>query len=322
MAKNGNKRGLGRGLGALIPAAEEEFMMENSKKPSNTAAPENNEGEHASDQVPVSKIKAGSEQARKNFTDDKMEELTESIRRHGVLQPLVVRKKGKFYELIAGERRLRAARAAGLKEVPILLVEADDDKAAELGLIENLQREDLGPLEEAMAFRRMMDEYHYTQESLSETLGKSRSYVANSLRLLSLDEKEKNCLEQGTITPGHGRALLSVKTAEGRVFLLDEIMKRGLSVRQAEEMAKRINSVGSGDTKPAPKKNSPYLSSYQRQMEDKLRQQFGTKVKIRGTEQGGKIEIDYYSEEDLNRILSMVIEEENSLKEEIYENNF
>ena len=108
-----------------------------------------------------------------------------------------------------------------------------------------------------MAFRRMMDEYHYTQESLSETLGKSRSYVANSLRLLSLDEKEKNCLEQGTITPGHGRALLSVKTAEGRVFLLDEIMKRGLSVRQAEEMAKRINSVGSGDTNPAPKKKQP-----------------------------------------------------------------
>ena len=122
-------------------------------------------------------------------------------------------------------------------------------------------------------------------------MGKSRSYVANSLRLLSLDEKEKNCLEQGTITPGHGRALLSVKTAEGRVFLLDEIMKRGLSVRQAEEMAKRINSVGSGDTNPAPKKNSPYLSSYQRQMEDKLRQQFGTKVKIRGTEQEAKLKL-------------------------------
>lgn len=311
MTKNGNKRGLGRGLSALIPAAEEAFI-----KPTVETC-EERQINHSPEQILISKIKAGSEQARRNFADDKMEELAESIRRHGVLQPLVVRKKGNDYELIAGERRLRAAKTAGLKKVPVITVEADNDKAAELGLIENLQREDLSALEEAAAFRRMMDEYHYTQEALSETLGKSRSYIANSLRLLALDEKEKTALEQGLITAGHGRALLSVKNTEGRVFLFDEIIKRGLSVRQAEEMAKRINGVGGGEAKPAPKQPRSAIFTFQRQMEDKLRQQFGTKVKIRGTERGGKIEIDYYSEDDLNRILSLVVEEEKSLKTDL-----
>ncbi|MEE0777242.1 MAG: ParB/RepB/Spo0J family partition protein [Bacillota bacterium] len=312
MAKSGNKRGLGRGLGALIPEAEENFIMESPAKSPQPHVAETDSENPA--MVAISKIKAGSEQARRNFEDEKMEELTESIRRHGVLQPLAVRIKGNGYELIAGERRLRGAKAAGLKEVPIIVIDADDHKAAELGLIENLQREDLGPIEEALAFHRMMEEYHYTQETLSETLGKSRSYVANSLRLLSLGEKERKYLERGDISPGHGRAILSVKTPEGRIFLLDEILKRGLSVRQAEEMAKRINKVGSGEPKPAPKRPQP-ATVYQQQMEDKLRQRFGTKVKIRGTEQGGKIEIDYYSEDDLNRILSLVIEEEKSLLE-------
>lgn len=310
MPKKQNKRGLGKGLGALIPEAAEDFILEKE--------PILDQQEQAvANFALVKDIAPGREQARKNFPDDTIEELTESIKRHGVLQPLVVREltKGK-YELIAGERRFRAAKGAGLKEVPVVIIEADDKKVAELGLIENLQREDLSPLDEAMAFRRMLDEYGYSQENLGEAVGKSRSYIANSLRLLTLAPSETEALVKGDITPGHARAILSVNTPDGRSFLLDEILAKALSVRQAEDMAKRINSVEGEKPAKIKTKVAPVSTPFQREMENKLRQRFGTKVKIKNTSYGGCIEIDYYSQDDLNRILTLVIEEEESLKRE------
>ncbi len=310
MPKKQNKRGLGKGLGALIPEATEDFILANKTETEGEATVA------APTSVPINTILPGREQARKNFEDEKIDELADSIKRHGVLQPLVVRQQGGEYELIAGERRLRGAKAAGLEEVPIVIIEADDRQVAELGLIENLQREDLTPLEEAAAFRRMLDEHGYTQETLGETLGKSRSYIANSLRLLSLAPAETAALVKGEISPGHARAILAVKTVEGRAFLLEEIISKALSVRQAEDLAKRVNSV-EGEKPPAKTRRSPNEPTpFQRDMENKLRQRFGTKVKIKNTAYGGCIEIDYYNDDDLNRILSLVIEEEESLKAE------
>ncbi|MEG1336781.1 MAG: ParB/RepB/Spo0J family partition protein [Clostridiales bacterium] len=312
MPKNQNKRGVGKGLGALIPAATEEFILEGTVGATEL---ELKADVGAQLLVDVKSISPSVEQSRKIFNDDKIEELTASIKAHGVIQPLIVREHGKNkYELIAGERRLRGAKQAGLKKVPVVIIEAEDNVVAELGLIENLQREDLSPLEEAQAFRRMMDDYGHTQESLGDILGKSRSYIANSLRLLTLTEAETESLRNGEITPGHARAVLSVKTADGRSFLLDEIIRKSLSVRQAEDLAKRINDVGE---KPVKKQKTDKIIStpFRREMENKLRQRFGTKVKIKTTPYGGCIEIDYYNEDDLDRILSMVVEEEKSLKD-------
>lgn len=310
MPKKQNKRGLGKGLGALIPEAAEDFILE--KEVILTE-----EEVKSSNFAPVKDITPSKEQARRDFPDATLDELAESIKRHGVLQPLVVREHGKGkYELIAGERRFRAAKSAGLKEVPVVVIEADDKKVAELGLIENLQREDLSPLDEAMAFRRMLDEYGYSQETLGDAVGKSRSYIANSLRLLTLAPSETEALVKGDITPGHARAILSVKTPDGRSFLLDEILAKALSVRQSEDMAKRINSVEKEAPAKIKTKPAPVVSQFQREMENKLRQRFGTKVKIKNTSYGGCIEIDYYSQDDLNRILTLVIEEEESLKKD------
>lgn len=294
------KRGLGKGLGALLPA--EESLAGDAPNDGGVLA------------VPLAQISPNREQPRQVFDDDKIDELADSVREHGILQPIVLRKVAEDrYELIMGERRLRAAKKAGLKEIPAVLREAEDKNMAELALIENLQREDLTPLEEAAAFQSMMADYGHTQESLAASLGKSRSYIANSLRLLSLDEVEKDALMANLITPGHARALLSVKLEDNRVCLLREIKKNHLSVRQAEDLAKKLNDHDAN--KPLKRPLQAEKPIFYRQMEDKMRTRFGTKVEIRKVGKGGRIEIDYYSEEDLNRILSLFIEEEPSLAE-------
>ncbi|MDO4542525.1 MAG: ParB/RepB/Spo0J family partition protein [Bacillota bacterium] len=310
MPKKQNKRGLGKGLGALIPEANEEFILDD---------PLRDEGKKEGSGVVMVKVSAldnSPEQARKNFPEESIAELAESIRAHGLIQPLIAREHGDKYQLIAGERRLRGAKAAGLQEVPVIVIEADDKKVAELGLIENLQREDLSPLDEAMAFRHMLDEFGYSQENLGEIIGKSRSYIANSLRLLTLSPAETQALAAGKISPGHARAVLAVKTPDGRAFLLEEIIEKSLSVRQAEDMSKRINSIEEDKPKAKVRRSPNRISPFQREMENKLRQRFGTKVKIKNTSYGGCIEIDYYNDDDLNRILSMVIKEEESLIKE------
>lgn len=294
------KKRMGKGLGALIPTDIEENILNET-----TLKKAKNE-DNGIKQISVDKLRAASKQARNVFDDEKLNELTASVREHGVIQPLLVRESLNGYELIAGERRLRAARAAGLKEVPVIIAKADDHKAAEMGLIENIQRENLNALEEAAAYDKMMAEYHYTQESLAETLGKSRSYIANTLRLLALDQKTREFLSEGKISAGHGRALLSVKIDTRRDQLLKRIINENLSVRQAEEFAKALNEV-----RPEKKRGMVWESNvFYKEMENKLRERFQTKIKIFGSPKGGKIEVSYGSDEELSRLLDLMIEEE------------
>ncbi len=294
------KKRMGKGLGALIPTDIEESILNEA-----IAKKEHKENSGVK-QVAVDKIRAATKQARSVFDDEKLNELTASVREHGVIQPLLIRETAQGFELIAGERRLRAARAAGLNEVPVIVARADDDKAAEMGLIENIQREDLNALEEAEAYAKMMEEYRYTQESLAQTLGKSRSYIANTLRLLALDKKTKTLLSEGQISAGHGRALLSVKAEPRREQLLKRIIKENLSVRQAENAAKALNRA-----QPMAKQRLFHQgNAYYREMENKLRERFQTKIRISGSPAGGKIELSYGSNEELLRLLELMIEEE------------
>lgn len=301
------KKRMGKGLGALIPTALEESILQEEKKEETVKAEsEIKQEEQSSFEVDIKIIKAARSQARTEFDDKKLDELADSIREHGVLQPLLVRKTDKGYELVAGERRLRAAKKAGLEKVPVIIMVADHDKAAEMGLIENIQREDLNAMEEAVAYREMIDVYHHTQESLSKTLGKSRSYIANTLRLLTLDEETRKHLKEGKITAGHGRALLMVKAEPRRAQLLEQILKNDLSVRQAEEAAKALNEVKSKPEKKVRVTTDPFY----REMENKLRDRFQTKIKISGNAKGGKIELSYHNSEELERLLDMLIEME------------
>ncbi|HMM06851.1 MAG TPA: ParB/RepB/Spo0J family partition protein [Clostridiales bacterium] len=296
------KKRMGKGLGALIPTDIEDSILNEA-----SAKKEKNEDSGVK-QVGVDKIRAALKQARSVFDDEKLHELTASIQEHGVIQPLLVRETAQGFELIAGERRLRAAKAAGLNEVPVIIARADDDKAAEMGLIENIQREDLNAMEEAAAYAKMMEEYHYTQESLAQTLGKSRSYIANTLRLLALDQKTRNLIREGKISAGHGRALLSVKAEPRKEQLLKRIIKENLSVRQAEDAAKALN-----EARPQGKQRLLYGgNTYYREMENKLREHFQTKIRISGSPAGGKIELSYGSDEELTRLLELMIEEENA----------
>lgn len=297
------KKRMGKGLGALIPTALEESILQEEKK---EVIPETKQEEQNSFEVDIKIIKAARSQARSEFDDKKLEELADSIREHGVLQPLLVRKIDKGYELVAGERRLRAAKKVGLKKVPIIILVADHNKAAEMGLIENIQREDLNAMEEAIAYREMIDVYHHTQESLAKTLGKSRSYIANTLRLLTLNEETRKYLKEGKITAGHGRALLMVKAEPRRKQLLDQILKEDLSVRQTEEIAKSLNEVKTKTEKKVRTTTNPFY----REMENKLRDRFQTKIKISGNAKGGKIELSYHNSEELERLLDMLIETE------------
>lgn len=296
-----SKKRMGKGLSALIPSDVEESILHEVSQPASRKA----ENDHST-LVEITEIIPSESQARTDFDSKKLEELANSIKEHGILQPLLVRRNKEYYELIAGERRLRAAKSAGLKSVPVILIQADNDKAAEMGLIENLQREDLNAMEEAAAFHDMMSLYGHTQESLAKTISKSRSYVANSLRLLSLDPATKKMIEDGKLSAGHGRALLTVKSDLRRDQLREHILKDHLSVRQAESMAKDMNEIH-GKKKES---NKPDIDPFYRYMENKLRDRFQTKIKISGDDHGGKIEMSYHNKEELERLLDMMIEME------------
>lgn len=300
MAKNR----IGKGLGALMGATIDNSIFDENKE--TAEKPLKEEYKEADKELEIKKIHTARAQARTEFDEDKLEELASSIREHGVLQPLLVRETDGKIELIAGERRLRAAKKAGLKKVPVIYLTADHDKAAEMGLIENIQREDLNAMEEAAAYREMIDVHHHTQETLAKVLGKSRSYVANTLRLLTLDEQIKEYIKTGKLTAGHGRALLSVKAEPRRQQLLEKILKDELSVRQAEEAAKALNEVSVKKEKSVKETADPFY----REMENKLRDRFQTKIKITGNSKGGKIELSYHNTEELERLLDMMIEME------------
>ena len=285
MGKDG-KKGLGMGLGALFG---EEYP---------TAQPER--AETAPDLLPIEKIEPRADQPRKRFDPEALELLAESIRTYGLIQPITVRPLDSgFYQIIAGERRWRAARIAGLAEVPAIVIEADDRKMTELSLIENLQREDLDPIEEAEGYKTLMDNYHLTQEEAAERVGKSRSAVANSLRLLGLCPEVRQMLQNGDLSGGHARALLPLK-AELQLEGAKLIAAQGLSVRQSEARAKRLGTV-----KEEKKRTNDELiaESYGRLAAQELSDKIGRTCRIVSGKKKGRIELDYYGIDDLIDLL-------------------
>ncbi|CAI8706891.1 ParB/RepB/Spo0J family partition protein [Brevibacillus sp. DP1.3A] len=275
-------RGLGKGLNALITSN----LIE--------------EGEQVKE-VSINEIRPNPYQPRKEFEQSAIEELAQSIKEHGIIQPLIVRKSIKGYELVAGERRLRAAKVAGLKEVPVVVKAYTDQQLMEIALIENLQRENLNPLEEAEAYDKLISHHDYTQEQLAQKIGKSRPHVANMLRLLQLPEKIRKMVSAAELSMGHSRALLGVTDKKVQQQLANDVVEKGLSVRQLEELVKQLN-VSRETKKKKLAKNEPVLI----EMEERLRSRFGTSVKIKKGSKRGKIEIDFYSQEDLERIIEML----------------
>ncbi len=273
------KKGLGKGLGALIA----------DDSPENTGVKE----------LKINEIEPNVNQPRKTFNDDKLLQLSESIKEHGIVQPIIVKKEDNTYRIVAGERRWRAARLAGLSTVPVLVKDISNKQVMEIALIENLQREDLNPIEEAEAYERLMKEYDLTQEEISKTVGKSRSAIANSLRLLFLAESLKNNLISGEITSGHARALLSIEDKELQKKAAEEIIQKDLNVRETEKLVKKYL------TKKSTIKAKAKLEGYI-EIEEKLKNIFGTKVELIANNKKGKIMIEYYSNDELDRILELV----------------
>ena len=279
------ERGLGRGLGALL----------------GDAALQSQEGGSLS--LPISQVEPGLKQPRKRFEDEALHDLADSIRTHGIIQPLTVRRLSSgYYQIIAGERRWRAAKLAGLTEVPAVIIEADDRKTMELALIENLQREDLNPIEEANGYKSLMEDYGLTQEEAAKRVGKSRPAVANALRLLALPDPVCQLLEEGKLSAGHARAILAVPSGEAQMKLAKKVVADGLSVRQTESLAKRL-AEGAKEA-PAPKGDD--LSIYDRAAEKDLGARLGRKVHIVRGRRKGRIELEYYDPEDLNTLLDLL----------------
>ena len=278
MAKKG---GLGSGLGALFGDSEPAARSE------------------AETTLPISKVEPRSDQPRSRFDDDALEELTESIRQYGLIQPITVRKiDSGYYQIIAGERRWRAARAAGLTEVPVRILEADDRRAMELALVENLQREDLNPIEEAKGYRTLMQEYGLTQEDAAAAVGKSRPTVANALRLLSLSEPVLQLVEEGRLSAGHARALLPVRDERLLSEAAQTVIEKRLSVRQTEALAARLSR--------APAHSAPARAAivdYGREVERELESALGRKVHLVDGKKKGRIELEFYGAEDREKLI-------------------
>lgn len=271
--------GLGKGLSALLG---DDFTMNPAQAPST---------------LPISQVESYAGQPRKNFDQEKLEELAESIRQHGIIQPLTVRKLSSgYYQIIAGERRWRAARLAGLTEVPAVIIEADDRKAMELAMIENLQREDLSPMEEAEGYKILVENYGMTQEQAAQRVGKSRSAVANALRLLALSPALRQMVEDGRLSAGHARALLPLSPALQEQAAAT-IIKSDLSVRQTEQLVKRLQSAPKPEKKISPAVN--YVAEAERELSGKL----GRACHIAHGKKKGRIEIEYYGVDDLNDLL-------------------
>ena len=294
MASPKKKQALGRGLGALMAETQTE-----------TGYNVNSEST-----LPICDIVPNPNQPRTHFNESELEELSESIRENGVLQPLLVRKVGKTYQIIAGERRYQASKIAGLEEVPVIIKDVDDQKVMELALIENLQRSDLNPIEEAKGYRQLIKVSGMTQEALSKAVSKSRSAITNSLRLLDLPEQVQDMMFEGKLTAGHARAILAVPFEDQRVKLAEKVVAEGLSVRATENLAP-LFSVG--DTPRAPRPVTP--QSYKKAARV-LRQVFNTNVRVKSTRGKNKIEIEFKDEEELSRILGMVMESEAMRDEE------
>lgn len=283
----GKKFALGKGLSALIP---EDVVEQEQDKKGNIL-------------VPLNEIKNDNNQPRKAFDSDKIAELTESIKTHGIIQPLILRKsEDGLYIIVAGERRWRAAKLAGLKEVPAIIMDLSEKDVLEISLIENIQRQDLNPIEEALAYKKLLVEFKLTQEDLSKRIGKSRTAITNTMRLMNLDSRVQQYIIEGIISEGHGRALLGIKDEEIQYELSQKVIDENLSVRELERLVKKIVEGKSKEEKDTAEELNPYY----KEIKTQLQNYFGTKVNISNRNNKGKIEIEYYSEDDLQRILDII----------------
>ena len=283
------KKGLGKGLDSMIPEKKTKAEMKEVQ-------------DKALSEIKISEIDPNIGQPRKSFNEDELLELAESIKIHGVIQPIILTKRGKRYEIIAGERRWRASKLAGLTKIPAVIREYTDKEIMEVSLIENIQRQDLNPIEEALAFKNLIDEYKMKQDDLAERVSKSRSAITNALRLLKLDDKVKAMLAEGLISTGHARAILAVEDKSKQQILAPRIFDEKLSVRETEKLVKQIL-----ENKESKKEEKSSEKLIYKKLEDSLKSIIGSKVSIKSKENGkGKIEIDYYSIEELDRITELL----------------
>ena len=278
---------LGKGLSALIPEESGENIDENNKI-----------------LISINKIKSDEEQPRKSFDSEKIAELAESIKTHGIIQPLILRRHMQDqYIIVAGERRWRAAKMVGLKEIPAIIMELSDRDILEISLIENIQRQDLNPIEEALAYRKLLNDFNITQEELSKRIGKSRVAIANTMRLTNLDDRVQQYIIESIISEGHGRVLLAINDKQKQYELAQQVIDEKLSVRELERLIKKFNE---DEEEEKIIWRSDDLNPYYKEIKNQLQNYFGTKVNVSNKKNKGKIEIEYYSEEDLQRILDII----------------
>ncbi len=301
------KTGLGRGLDALFPekAPEKKAPVKSTAKSAEVKkekSPATEEVKKTEMLVKISMVEPNRSQPRKQFDEDALLELSESIKQYGILQPLLVSDKNGYYEIIAGERRWRAAKLAGLKEVPVIIKEFNDQQVVEISLIENIQREDLNPIEEAMAYKRLIDEFHLKQDGIAERVSKSRTAVTNSLRLLKLDERVQQMLIDEMISAGHARAILAIADKNTQASVAMKVFDEKLSVRETEKLVKHIVEP----PKKATKQLNTAEDAIYESLEEKMKGIIGTRVFIhRKKNNKGKIEIEYYSRDELERIIEL-----------------
>ena len=305
----GKKSGLGRGLDALFPEKTVQSkpktvktVKEEKKATAETKKSSQQETSNGERMMKISMIEPNREQPRKKFDEDALQELSESIKQYGILQPLLVSDKKDYYEIVAGERRWRAAKMAGLKEVPVVVKEFSTQEIVEISLIENIQREDLNPVEEAMAYKRLIDEFHLKQDEIAERVSKSRTAVTNSMRLLKLDSRVQQMMVDEMISAGHARAILAISDPEQQYNAAMKVFDEKLSVRETEKLVKSILTP----TKKKPVVSNPTEDAIYESLEEKMKGITGTRVFIhRKKNNKGKIEIEYYSRDDLDRIIDL-----------------
>lgn len=312
------KRGLGRGLGAFFgdevvqEVAEEKDSKQKAAAEPSASGVQRPSVEKKADQeeqgkeflLKITKIEPNKDQPRQEFKEEQLQELADSMKRYGVLQPLLVQKRDDYYEIIAGERRWRAAKLAGLKEVPVVIREYNRQQAMEIALIENVQREDLNPVEEAHAYQQLMEEFHLKQEEIAERVAKNRSTITNSMRLLNLTEEVQQMLASGEISSGHGRALLGVSDPQQQIALAKKIVLERLSVREVE---KAVKALGKAPREKKKTETDQTLEMIFQELENRMKSVMGTKVNINRKDRNkGRIEIEYYSEEELERIVELI----------------
>ncbi len=295
-----SSRALGKGLDLLIPNAVGEAK---AKRENSSESVETKENKGAETILKITMVEPNRKQPRKNFDEDSLQELSDSIKQVGLIQPILVQNRNDHYEIIAGERRWRAAKMAGLKEIPVIIRDYSDQEIMEISLIENIQREDLNPIEEAQAYKRLLTEFNLKQDEVAERVSKSRAAVTNSIRLLKLTDRVQQMVIDDMISTGHARALLAVEDPEAQYIIAQQIFDEKLSVREVEKLVKKLNSP----EKEKKKTENKTIEVIYQDIEDRLKQRLSTKVTVSSKGEGsGKIEIEFYNHEDLDRLLDII----------------